>query len=160
MRDFHTSSTCRVPLVMATVLGSDGQLVEFSCNMISGTGVRIPVCVDAVGVSDDVCLLFFILIVLIAIPTLAGTPAVMLEAYLALGIVPVLWSLLLLVLGLNGRRCGRRCLSLCWDPEYLASGTACPPLLSSSGRRGWDMVYGSVGLVGADDVEEHHEHGP
>ena len=99
MSDFHTRSTCRVHLVMSMVLVSDGQLVEFSCNMISGTGVRIPVCVDAVGVGDDVCLLFFILIVLIAIPTLAGSSAVMLEAYLALGIVPVLWTLLLRLLG-------------------------------------------------------------
>ena len=84
---------------MPTVLVSDCQLVEFPCNMISGTGVRIPICVDVVGVGDDICLFFFILIVFIAIPTLAGAPAMMLEADLALEIIPVLWSFLLLLLG-------------------------------------------------------------
>ena len=99
MSDFHTRSACSVHLVMPMVLVFDRQLVEFPYNVIGGAGVRIPVCVDAVGVGDDVCLVFFILIVLIAIPTLTGTSAVMLEADLALGIVPVLWSLLLLLLG-------------------------------------------------------------
>ena len=86
-------------LVMSTILVSDRQLVEISCDIICSTGICIPVRVDAVGVGDDVCLLLLVLIFLIAIPTRTGAPMVMLEADLALGLVPVQWSLLLLLLG-------------------------------------------------------------
>ena len=99
MSYFHTRATCSVHLVMSTIFVSDRQLVKLTCDMICRTGIRIPVCVNAVGVGDGIGHLLIVLIFLIEIPTLTGTSAVMLEADLALGIITVLRTLLLLLLG-------------------------------------------------------------
>lgn len=82
---------------MSTVLVSDRQLVELPRDVICGSGICIPICVDAVGVSDSMCLLLLVLIFFIAIPAFTSAATMMLGADLALGIIPVRWALLLLL---------------------------------------------------------------
>jgi hypothetical protein len=48
--DIHTCSTCRLDLVVAMVDVVDGQLVHFSCDVVSRIGVSVPVRVDPIFV--------------------------------------------------------------------------------------------------------------
>ena len=97
MSNLHTRTTCSVYLVLSTVLVLDRQLVQLPCDVMCSTSICVPVCVDVVGESDSMSLLLFELIFLVPVPTLTGTPAVVLEADLALRII-VRWLTLLLML--------------------------------------------------------------
>ena len=100
MSNFQTRTTRSVYLITPTVFVSDRQLVELPRDVVGSTSIRTPICVDVVGVGDNVCLLLLVLLVLlITIPACTSASSMMLETDLALGIIPVLLTLLILLLG-------------------------------------------------------------
>jgi hypothetical protein len=74
MTNAHTLSIGRVNLLTALVLLSHGELVELTGDVVGGVGVTVPIGVHAIGhgVAPLFFLLFFFIIVGVAVPTLLG----------------------------------------------------------------------------------------
>ena len=93
MTNFHTFSTCCVDVIFATVLVAHGHLLQLTGDVVCGTAVDVPICVDAVGSFSSPGHLFIlrgIIIVFVKmIPAVLGAVPE-LDAYLALdGVVPL-----------------------------------------------------------------------
>jgi hypothetical protein len=74
MTNAHTLSIGRVDLLTALVLLSHGELVELTGDVVGGAGVAIPIGVHAIGhgIGTLFFLLFFFIVVGVAVPTLPG----------------------------------------------------------------------------------------
>ena len=77
--NFHTFSTGGVDVIFATVLLSHGHLVKLAGDVVCGTAVNVPICVDTVGAissSGHFFILRRLIIVLIkAVPAVLGCVA-------------------------------------------------------------------------------------
>lgn len=49
LTDFHTCATSSVDLVIAVILVARGEFLQLTCYVVGGTGVGVPICVDAVA---------------------------------------------------------------------------------------------------------------
>ena len=47
--NIHTCSISRMNLITARMFAVNSQLLKFASDVIRGTGVEVPICVDAVG---------------------------------------------------------------------------------------------------------------
>ena len=86
MLNFHTFSICRVYLILSLVLVLDHQVVQVAGDVICCIGVRIPVCVHAIGIGSigtPLMLTFlptvmFVVVVGVPPPTCVGGVALLL----------------------------------------------------------------------------------
>ena len=114
MRNFHTRSTCCVNLVTSVVSFSHCQFVELPCYVLGSSGICVPICINPVGVSDEVGLLPLFMIIIIPMPAGPCTSGMELITDLALWIVPfmllllLLWRLLLALLVFAATSASRR----------------------------------------------------
>ena len=75
MTDIHTLSTGGVHFILPLVFVSNGEMIEFTCNVVSCTSIWVPISVYSIGSIVDFLVILCIIgitIFMVSMPTILG----------------------------------------------------------------------------------------